>query len=205
MEAAEQIDGSPFGLGTHLRVRRHGLHWHHGVYVGNHLVVEFGGRVSDKPRATVREVPLTDFEGGSIAKVVPHPSRFLFGLGMGLPEALSADEVIARARWMVKMCPERNYNLIGSNCEHFANRAVTGGYFEGLQVRRIFAVLRVISLGLLLCWRLSNDDRRWTRTLLGVSAVCFIGPLLYNTVPYLLWRDVLKKWPGMDIHYNHES
>jgi hypothetical protein len=46
--------------------------------------------------------------------------------------------------------------------------------------------------------RMSNRDPLWVWALLDVSAFGFAGPIVYDTVPYLLRRNVLKQWPGMD-------
>ena len=70
--------GSRFKPGDHLRVRRHGVYWQHGVHTDDDhdLVVEFGGRVTDKPNAVVREASLTKFEDGGSPEVVQHLSTF---------------------------------------------------------------------------------------------------------------------------------
>src|SRR6266436_7511930 len=46
-----------FGPGDHLRVWRR-LYFHHGIFTGDDIVVQFGGRVLDKPHARISAVPL---------------------------------------------------------------------------------------------------------------------------------------------------
>ncbi len=57
--------------GDELRVDR-GLYHHHGIYVGDGLVVPLGGRVKDKPHASIHHTSLVDFAKGARVKVVEH-------------------------------------------------------------------------------------------------------------------------------------
>jgi hypothetical protein len=96
-----------FERGDHLRVLRFGVYWHHGVYVSDDRVIEFGGGIKDKPQAVIRPVSLDQFErhGRDTAEAVRHPRRFMLGLGDGGPEALPADEIVARAEWLTAPRP----------------------------------------------------------------------------------------------------
>jgi hypothetical protein len=188
-----------FKPGDHIQVWRRGIYWHHGIYVSDDRVIEFGGgSLWDKQSAVVRPVTLATFENTGTAVVVPHPRRFLLGLGMGLPDPLPRDEIVARAEWLIGKCPKGRYNLVGSNCEHVANWCITGGYFESLQARRLFMVHAYVGLALTLGWRLSGYKSVWLKLMLANSVWGPIGPFLYHTVPYRKWRDILVQWPGYE-------
>lgn len=65
----------------HIRARRFRLYWHHGIYLDDARVIEFGGgSLVDKYRAMIRPVTLRDFERGALASKVCYPRRALFGL-----------------------------------------------------------------------------------------------------------------------------
>lgn len=71
-EDPAENDASRLEPGDHLRVRRFGLYWHHGIYVSDERVIEFGGNsLLEKHRAVVRPVSLGEFEKRGRAEVVP--------------------------------------------------------------------------------------------------------------------------------------
>jgi len=184
-----------FRPGDHLAVRRRYLYWHHGIYVSDSRVIEFGrGDVLSTRRLVIRPVTLSKFDPRGAAVVVQHPRRFLAGLGVGLPPSQPPDEIIARAEWLVGACPPGRYNLWGSNCEHVANWCAAGGYFESLQIRSSFAALALLSAAVILSWgRLSPRVRLAALLILpGMT----LGPAIYNVVPYLAWKEVLDQWSG---------
>jgi Lecithin retinol acyltransferase len=186
-----------FRRADHLRVRRWGLYWHHGVYIDDERVIEFGREpFSRKRQALIRPVTLSAFEAQGTAVVVEHPQHFLFGVGMGLPSALSRGEILARAEFLMGKSAPGRYNLIGANCEHLANWAVTGGYFESLQVRSSFAVLALLNIGLLVVWRKLGLRAATILTLLVSGAS--LGTVVYNRAPYRLWKDILDQWPAYE-------
>jgi len=117
-EDPAENDASRLEPGDHLRVRRFGLYWHHGIYVSDERVIEFGGgSLLEKHRAVVRPVSLGEFEKRGRAKVV-------------LPRASLAQEVIDRAEY-VCTCPTRGmYNFLGSNCEHLATWCVSCDFWS---------------------------------------------------------------------------
>lgn len=120
--------------GSHVRVSRqwHGLPYsHHGIYVGDSEVVEFGGgNLLDKGKIQVRQVPLSIFADGGSVEVVPYPIRWA---GMTFP-ALPADQVIDRAQWLVYNQPPP-YRLGYRNCESIAVWCAADA-FESFQVKR---------------------------------------------------------------------
>jgi Lecithin retinol acyltransferase len=171
------------------------MYWHHGIYVSDDRVIEFGGgTAARKDRSVVRRVTLTDFEGDGSAEVVRHPHNFLGGHGMGLPESLSPDEIVRRAEWLADTCPAGRYNLVGSNCEHVANWCITGWYFESLQARRWFALHGLLTALLLLTWRwLSTRAKVFSSAALLATSV---GTIVHHRAPYRFWKDVIGKWQG---------
>jgi hypothetical protein len=64
---------SRFQPGDHLQVSR-GLYHHHGIYVSDERVIQFGSGVplADKSHTRVDAVSLSDFENGGTAEVVRH-------------------------------------------------------------------------------------------------------------------------------------
>ena len=122
----------PFAVGDHLRVRRNGLYSHHGIYVGDDRVIEFGGDWRNKPAARIREVSLEEFAQGLPAEIVKHdrPPR----LAQWMPTTLPATECIERARFLASTATPGRYNLIGHNCEHAATWCATG-FPESHQIR----------------------------------------------------------------------
>src|SRR5256885_14837041 len=91
--------GAGFELGDHLRVRRSAGYFHHGIYISHERVIQFGGRIADKPGATIEAVSLKVFADGESAEVVRHGRKERFGLF--LPSALPREEVVKRAEWLV--------------------------------------------------------------------------------------------------------
>src|SRR5207247_1774306 len=108
-------DNPKFSPGDHLRVRR-GLYYHHGIYVGNNQVVQFGGRIGDKAHAKIAVVPFACFLRGDRAEVVDQSKLTWLGLWK-LPPALPPERIVARARCLAERQSEGAYNLVGRNCE----------------------------------------------------------------------------------------
>ncbi len=105
--------------GCQLRVKRP-LFFHHGIYIGNNRVVQFGsGRAEDRVAPAdvrVEEVDFDEFCGGAHAEV-----RVL--TASEKRKAASAEEVIARARGRIG---EGGYDFFYNNCEHFCNLCIFG-------------------------------------------------------------------------------
>ena len=79
---------------------------HHGIYVGNGRVIQYGALMFNLIRKPVEEVSLAQFASGRTVFVVQHAER-----------CMSAQEVVQRAR---SRLGERSYRLFSNNCEHFA-------------------------------------------------------------------------------------
>jgi hypothetical protein len=98
--------------GDELRVDR-GFYHHHALYVGDGGVVQFGGRIRDKPHASIHYASVTDFRKGGQVKVVEH-------------DELDRAAAVRRAQWLVENPPPTTYHLFGYNCEHVARWCATG-------------------------------------------------------------------------------
>jgi hypothetical protein len=167
-----------FQPGDHLRVWR-GFYFHHGVYVGDGRVVQFGGRVSDKPRARIVEVEFAAFERGGNASVVEHGRHTWPGI-WDLPPADPPEKIVERARWLVEHHPDGAYNLFGRNCETIANWCVAG-YGESHQWRRAQGVNALFGAGFSFC--VAHQVRRGSltprrRRLVWLVIVLRLVPLL---------------------------
>lgn len=92
-----------FNRGDHLQVRRVWGYNHHGIYVSDERVIQFGGGISDKPGAAITAVPLKEFELDRNAVVVRHGRRtWLTGY---LPAADEPGKIIARAEFLLALQP----------------------------------------------------------------------------------------------------
>jgi len=182
-----------FKPGDHLEVSRW-LYRHHGVYVGDDRVVQFGGRILDKPRARIEEVSLAQFERGGVARVVDHTKeRFLRMWGM--TETLPPQRILARARCLVETQPHGVYNLLGRNCETVALWCATG-VGESMQRQRFQVVNATIGAvaALYTSWLFGHRRDRLTPrriTLIWAWTLLRMIPLgLYYLHNYRFYRDV---------------
>ncbi len=108
--------------GDHLRVWR-GYFWHHGIYVGDDRVVQFGAGIWHKLHSCIEEVPLRDFRQRGRVEIVPKHQKWpgLWGAAQWeLPSALPPEEIVRRARWLAARRFVGTYNLLGRNCESVA-------------------------------------------------------------------------------------
>lgn len=196
-ESASEPRVDRFEPGDHLRVRRPWGYMHHGVYIGNDRVVQFGGRIVDKPRATMGFASLSEFEKSGVAEVVIHgrPRRFL----PTLPDALPREEIVERAEWLVHNYLPKRYHAIGNNCEHMANWCTTGWYTESHQVRKGFGLLAALSAAGLFFMSYKQRKSMPVPTgvrvgLVGLSVCGFVSITLYNEHIRRFWRDIGHGW-----------
>lgn len=119
--------------GDELRVDR-GVYHHHALYVDNGVVVQFGGRIKDKPHASIHYASATDFAKGARIKVVPHDN-------------LDRDAAMRRAHWLVENPPPATYNVLGYNCEHVARWCATGN-IECSQARDALGFNSMMGVGM---------------------------------------------------------
>jgi hypothetical protein len=139
-----------FVAGDHLRVWRPvgnvGYH-HHGIYVSDGRVIQFGGRIRDKRHATIGAVPLAEFENGGTAEIVQHRGNTWFGAPRF--DAPPREQAVRRAEWLLANHPDGLYDLFGNNCEQAANFCSTGAH-ESYQVRGFFFLNGVAGAALML-------------------------------------------------------
>lgn len=91
-------------LGAHLVTPWLG-YTHHGIYVGDGKVVQYGALMYDFIRKPVEEVSLEKFAQGRPVFIVAHAGK-----------CFDSEEVIRRAR---SRLGEKRYRLLTNNCEHF--------------------------------------------------------------------------------------
>lgn len=93
--------------GTHVQVCR-GLYWHHAIYVGKGVLIEFGQSIFGGP---VGRVAWENFAKNQAVRVVSHPWTF------------SPEKIVERAE---SQLGRADFNLVNANCEHFATWCATG-------------------------------------------------------------------------------
>jgi hypothetical protein len=168
-----------FEPGTHLQVRRPRLYYHHGIYVSDDRVIQFGSGVSlvNKRGVGISAVPLKDFEQGGTAAPVRH-GYYSWFTGWH-PSADVSWKIVERAEFLLDLQPRLPYNLIGHNCETIANMCVTPGWTESYQTRRYFAVRTVTDAALML-W-ISSRGRanlpipKWVLPLVVAGGLVSVG------------------------------
>jgi hypothetical protein len=140
----------PFKPGSQLQIRRQlwdvFSFYHHGIYVDDNEVIEYGGgNLFDLSATKVRKTTLIKFEDGGKAEVVQHPMKWQ---GFTYSPHLPPDETIDRARWLIEHQPP-TYWVAHRNCEYIANWCATGD-FESVQTKK-FMGAKAIALGFPCC------------------------------------------------------
>ena len=190
---------SRFQPGDHLQVRRPALYYHHGIYVNDDRVIQFGSGVSlvNKRRVGITAVPLKGFEQGGTATAVRHGFDSLFS-GWH-PTADEPWKVVARAEFLQRLQPRVPYNLIGHNCEIIANMCASGGWTESYQARRYFGV-RVVTDAALQFWiaRRSRAKAPLPKWVLPVVAAGFLVSIsvkfTYDDQIRRFWNEIGNAW-----------
>ena len=162
--------------GDELRVDR-GFYHHHGCYVRDGVVVQFGGRIKDKPHASIHYASLTEFTKGVQVKVVEH-------------DELDRVTAVRRAQWLVENPPPATYHLLGYNCEHVARWCATGKV-ECSQTKELLTVNSFVGGAVVLFVQHPN----W---------IIGLGQLLFGLFVAWLSRGTTRKfeqhisenWPG---------
>jgi hypothetical protein len=175
-----------FAAGDHLRVWRPlgpVGYYHHGIYIDDARVVQFGGRVGDKRHATIGAVSLSTFEDGGTAKLVRHGGRTWWGAPRF--DAIPRHVTVRRAERLVEAHPEGLYDLFGYNCEQAANFCSTNSY-ESYQVRGYFAVRYVVGVLVTLYVATRNHDGRPLSRLASAGLAVWTMSGLVPTVLYHL-------------------
>lgn len=117
-----KIDINDLEKGDHIEVKRFGYS-HHGISIGNGVVIHYGGPNKDMNNAMVCQITSEDFANGGELFLVQH--------------APSSEETVKRA---IACLGQKGYDLFENNCEHFANYCVTGKK-ESKQVDEAFSIL----------------------------------------------------------------
>ena len=103
--------------GAHIRVKIKN-YYHHGIYIGNDEVVQFGHpfNVNEDPKnVLVIRSPIEDFVGpANFIEVYQYSKKEL--------KLKNKDEDIIKIA--LSHLGEGGYNILENNCEHFANRCV---------------------------------------------------------------------------------
>lgn len=115
-------------LGDHLVTPWMGYS-HHGIYVGNGRVIQYGPFKFSLVRRAVEEVSFELFAEGNPVFVVAHADA-----------PLPIDEVLQRAR---SRLGERQYRLLSNNCEHFCEWSLHG-VARSFQVEMSLAFPRMV-------------------------------------------------------------
>jgi Lecithin retinol acyltransferase len=117
-----------FQPGDHLHVRRRLGYYHHGIYISDDRVIQFGGGVTlqNKAGTAMAAVSLAEFENGGTAEVVRYGYESWFtGHHPPTDEGWKA---VARAEFLLKLQPRLPYNVVGHNCEIIANMCASGSW-----------------------------------------------------------------------------
>lgn len=117
-----------YRVGDHLAANRD-LYEHHGIYVGDGMVIHFTATTRRIQDATIRLDTVERFARRSPVRVVEYAQSF--------PSAT----VVLRAQGYLG---KDGYNLFANNCEHFARWCKTGDH-ESQQVRNVAA--KTVSVG----------------------------------------------------------
>lgn len=104
--------------GAHIRVQASGV-FHHGIYIGNDEVVQFGNvfNLTTNPSdITVHKAHINDFLNGGFLEVRQYTKKE--------KKIKRSDEEIVKIA--VSKIGEAGYDLLKNNCEHFANYCIFG-------------------------------------------------------------------------------
>ena len=192
------MDGR-FRPGAHLQVRRPLGYTHHGIYVSDARVIQFGSGITltDKRGTGIDAVPLSDFENGGTARVVRHGTpRWITGYD---PPADEAWKTIERAEFLLKLQPLLPYHLIGHNCEHIANMCVAGTWIESYQIRTFFGA-RALGSFAILFWiagrsRANLPLPQWAKWAAFVWVISGMTSIFaYNRQIKNFWDEIGDRW-----------
>ena len=98
-------------LGAHLVISRRG-YTHHGIYVGQGMVVHYAGLSRFLHSGPVEEVTLSRFSMGRAVRIIGY-----------CESTYSPREIVQRAR---SRLGENRYHVLRNNCEHFCNWCISG-------------------------------------------------------------------------------
>jgi hypothetical protein len=179
--------------GDHIRVRRFlSLYWHHGIYVSDDRVIQFGSGINGKRHATVEATTLAGFAGRGRVEVVLHGDHTgPFG-PVGPPDYRA--NVVHRAEWLLDNHPIGRYHLVGWNCEHVATFCVNG-QMESPQVRRVSVSIGFSIFALMMVFLPIKRPSKWLYFVgwpLGAAGLYLV--FVYNHVTPRVWRELEENW-----------
>jgi hypothetical protein len=125
--SASSLGTDVLAPGTELIVDRLAYR-HHGIYLGEGLVVHYAGRISH-PHGLIETVPLRSFVGKRRIHVGRRPA-----------ESLHGEVIVRRAR---SRLGERRYAVFSNNCEHFCSWCQVGES-RSKQVDRLLLRIRAV-------------------------------------------------------------
>jgi hypothetical protein len=108
--------------GDELRADR-GPYKHVGFYIGNDMVVQFGGRIKDKPRASIHCVPYAEFAKCDRVELVQHDN-------------LDRTGAVNRALWLLHNPPPMSYHLFATTANTWRVGAPRAGSKAGRREKR---------------------------------------------------------------------
>ncbi len=198
-----------FHSGDHLQVQRPSLYYHHGIYISDDRVIQFGNGVSlvNKRGVGINAVALKDFEQGGTAAVVRHGYYSLF-TGWH-PPADESWKIVERAEFLLELQPRLPYNLVGHNCEIIANMCVSGGWTESYQARRYFGVRAYMDAALMF-WIGSRSRAKlplpkWVFPLVVAGAVTSMGiKFIYDDQIRRFWNEIRDDWRAHERMLAHD-
>lgn len=116
---AHEVDACrELSLGSHIATPR-GAYVHHGIDVGNGLVVHYGGPVPGLRAGPIEVVSIEQFTQGRLLHVVLASSPYFSGA-----------EIVQRA---LSRVGEDRYHVLTNNCEHFCEWQTENGFRCGGQ------------------------------------------------------------------------
>jgi hypothetical protein len=188
-----------FTPGDQLQVRRFPGYYHHGIYISDERVIQFGSGVDllHKQGTLVSEVSLEGFEGTGTAEIVRH--GFESPVTGWHPPADERWQIIERAEFLLKLQPKLPYNLIGHNCEHMANLCSVNRWAESYQVRRFFVAKFPVTVATMLgvAWfsRRNLPVPGWLRGVaIGGAVLTFAVKGTYDLGIKKLWDEIREDW-----------
>jgi hypothetical protein len=188
-----------FQPGDHLHVRRRLGYYHHGIYISDDRVIQFGCGVTlqNKVVMAMDAVSLAEFEDSGTAEMVRHGYESWF-TGHH-PSADQSWKIVARAEFLLKLQSRLLYNLVGHNCEIIANMCASGSWTESYQVRRWFG-RKAAADAVLLFWLAARS--RTERSLPRAANVAIVASVAvgmaaigtYNSQIGKFWREIRGDW-----------
>jgi hypothetical protein len=186
-----------FQPGTQLQVGRFGVYFHHGIYISDDRVIQFGS-IGDK-RGGISAVSLADFERDGTATVVRHGyDSWLTGWH---PPADPPWKIVQRAEFLLTLQPRLPYHVIGHNCEIIANMCASGGWTESYQVRRAFSLRAFLDAVLVLSFsgrsRTGQSLPRWVLSTVLAGTLFSVGAKFsYDSHNKRFWDEIREDWQG---------